>query len=302
MKQGKIYCLKDPFNLEVRYIGFTRNSLNVRFSQHKHEALVKNSLSRCYNWFRLCSNKGKLPIIELLEENIPVENWTDRESFWINTHKNLTNQKEGGCGIHLNTKSSGRNRSIDSKKIPIIQITKENVFVKEWGSIIEAEKELLGKYTGNLFRAVKTKSTALNYFWVKKEDYIKNNNYSFIGKHWTKIYLFCVYTKKLIKIYEKASDLSKEFNCNPSIINQALDKNLIFKTMYYISKIENPNKFPKPNPVYWYNNKYYTSFRSLYKTEKLPFSEVWQKQKNLNKYLITEISEDIVRTLRETSR
>ncbi len=52
MKNGKVYCLKDPITFEIKYIGFTRSTLSTRFSQHKHEALKKNTLSHCYNWFR----------------------------------------------------------------------------------------------------------------------------------------------------------------------------------------------------------------------------------------------------------
>lgn len=268
MKQGKIYCLKDPFTLEVRYVGFTRISLSSRFSQHKHEAIKKNNLSHCYNWFRDCVSKGKIPLIELLESNIPIEKWEEKEQFWINSYTNLTNQKQGGCGVHLNTNKKGRVRSIDAKKIAIVQLTKSNSFVKEWGSIVEAEKELLGKLTGNISRAVRTKSTALDFFWIKKKDYFERINYSFTGKQWTKVYLFCVTTKKLLKVYEKASDLSRELNVVPSLITQALKKNLVLKNIYFVSRVENPIEYPK----------------------------------NLNKYLITENSEDIVRSLEETSR
>ena len=113
---GKIYCLRDMRNNEIRYVGFTRSTIKTRFSQHKHEALKRNTLSHVYNWFRSCKKDGILPTIELLEENIPLDKWGEKENYWINKFDNLTNQKSGGNGVHHNTNGSGRISSIDNKK------------------------------------------------------------------------------------------------------------------------------------------------------------------------------------------
>jgi hypothetical protein len=298
MKNGKVYCLKDPITFEIKYIGFTRSTLSTRFSQHKHEALKKNTLSHCYNWFRKCVNNGKMPIIELLEDNISINKWGEREQYWINQYNNLTNQKNGGCGVHLNTNSCGRIRSIDAKKLTIIQLSLDGIYIKEWNSIIDAEKNLIGKYTGNIYRAIKTKSTALGFLWIFKQDYNNDKIYNFKGIHWKKVYLFCVYTKKLIKEYTTSIELSKDFCVSPSTITQAIKNNLIFKNIYFIRTDNDTKDSPKPNNIYEYNSNYYTSFNELYKCEKLPYSIGYQKQRKTS-YLVKDITYEILQILKE---
>lgn len=297
MKIGKIYCLKDPITLEIKYIGFTRNTINTRFSQHKHEALKKNTLSHCYNWFRMCVKNGKLPIISLIEDNVPLNKWAEREQYWIDKYNNLTNQKSGGNGVHLNTNSIGRTRSIDAKKLSIMQLTLDGKFIKEWDSIIEAEKNIIGHYTGNIYRAASNYSTAFGFIWILKQEYDEKNTYSFVGKHWSNIYLYCVYTLKLIRFYNKASDLVKDLSITPSLITQAIKKNLILKKLYFIRNSDNILNPPKPNTIYTYNNNYYTSFNELYKNEHLPYSLGYQKQRR-NNYKVIDITDEIIQKLK----
>lgn len=300
---GKIYCLKNPTTFEVKYIGFTRSTLNTRFSQHKHEALVKNRLSHVYNWFRSCvENYNKLPLIELLESNISLDKWEERESFWINSYSNLTNQKPGGAGVHLNTNQEGRIRSIESKKIPIIQTDLKGNFIKEWSSIIEAEKSLLGKHTGNIFRAVRDKSTALNCLWIPKESYTKEPVKVFKGKHWKPCYLYCLYTHELLKTYDTSKELSKEFQCTAATITQAVNKNLIFKDLYYVRFENNNSNPPKSKDIFLNEGKYFNNFNQLYlESTNLPNSLGYYKNIK-STFKVSNITEDIVRSLRETSR
>jgi hypothetical protein len=296
---GKIYALKDPFTLEIRYIGFTRVKLNERFSQHKHEALKRKKLTHCYNWFRKCFNCGKLPIIELLEDKILIKDWGEKEQYWIDKYPNLTNQKKGGCGVHLNTDKDGRIRSIESKKIPIVQLDLTGKFIKKWNSIMEAELHFSNKYTGNIYRAVNSNSSAFNLLWIKFNDYDNNKNYSFKGKHWKSINLYCLYTNKLIKKYEKSSTLVKEFSISPSIITQVIKNNYIFKGVYYLKTDDNNSKPPTLNSIYEYNNNYYTNFNKLYRDENLPYSLGYQKQHKKN-FIVKNVTENIIQKLRKS--
>ena len=67
----KIYVLKHPETLEVRYIGRTKNKLNARLNGHLSKA--RNSLKKTHKDRWLLSLKQK-PIIEQIEE---VEGWTE---------------------------------------------------------------------------------------------------------------------------------------------------------------------------------------------------------------------------------
>lgn len=260
---GKIYCLKEPITNQIRYIGFTRSSLKTRFSQHKHDALKKKKLSHCYNWFRKCVKEQGLPLIVLLEDNIELKDWEIKENFWINSFKNLTNQKSGGNGVHLNTKGSGKVRSINSKKIPIIQLNKQGDFIKEWDSCINAENTLIGKYTGNIYRALKSQSLALGFMWIRKDKYDKSKIYKPKSKVKKPVYVFCIFTKKILKEYESLTQLSKESNEKISYVYRYVHEFKIFKDFYFLSYNKNIKSFPKPE---------------------------------------LDFNEDIVRTLKETSR
>ena len=99
-RKGVVYCLIDPFDNQVRYVGFTVSKLRVRIAQHRY--IAKKQLNRTaysINWYRNCLDKGKEPLVKVLETDIPKDLWKEREDYWISNFDNLTNQREGGCGI-----------------------------------------------------------------------------------------------------------------------------------------------------------------------------------------------------------
>ena len=86
MKEYKIYSLKNPNTLEIRYIGVTINDLNARLSQHWYCANTKNFQTHVYKWIRYIGVKPIIEKIETCDEN----NWEEREIYWINHYNNLT--------------------------------------------------------------------------------------------------------------------------------------------------------------------------------------------------------------------
>lgn len=44
--------------------------------------------------FRACVEKGELPKIELLEDNISSKFWKEKEDYYIAKYDNLTNQEK----------------------------------------------------------------------------------------------------------------------------------------------------------------------------------------------------------------
>ena len=171
-KLGKIYCLKDPFTLKIRYIGFTTTSLNNRFSAHKHDALVRLSQSYKDKWFRKCNEKGKIPLIELLEDSIKHEDWEDKENFYISKYKNLTNQRKGGCGIVIDRNTTSIQRSVENKKKKIVQLTLDGELIKSFKCIRDAERELNIPRSSRIGLVCNKKAqSALGYRWAFLEDY-----------------------------------------------------------------------------------------------------------------------------------
>ena len=93
----KIYVLKHPDTLEVRYVGKTVRSLSRRLGNHIANAKGNRHNKHLSNWIINILNKNKRPIIELLEEcNYSV--WQEREQYWISQFPNLINLTKGGDG------------------------------------------------------------------------------------------------------------------------------------------------------------------------------------------------------------
>ena len=172
---GKIYALVDPFTDEIRYVGFTRDTLKQRFACHKHDSLKRNCNTHKAKWFRDCQSKGKLPYFQLLEENIPLELWEERESYYISKYSNLTNQQKGGCGIVIDRNTTSIYRSTKPKMKSVIQLTLEGEFIREFESIRDAERFLGLSSISRIRLVVKGKAFSSNgYRWALKEDFLNN--------------------------------------------------------------------------------------------------------------------------------
>ena len=96
----KIYGLVDPRDNTVRYVGKTKRDLNIRLSRHINDKPIHNNYK--YNWICNLKKNGLKPIIielEICDET----NWVDREQYWIQQFKTLTNLTSGGEGINFFT-------------------------------------------------------------------------------------------------------------------------------------------------------------------------------------------------------
>ena len=99
-RKVKIYVLKHPDTLEIRYVGKTVRRLCERIGNH----ITNANLS---NWILKLLSEGKRPIIELIEECEPSV-WQEREKYWISQYQNLINLTAGGdgCeGFHISEES-----------------------------------------------------------------------------------------------------------------------------------------------------------------------------------------------------
>ncbi|KKM20405.1 hypothetical protein LCGC14_1645800 [marine sediment metagenome] len=102
-----IYGLTDLTTNELRYVGYTDDTLEKRCDDHWKE---RNHKKRTYkrNWIRkLYEEHNQKPKIFMIEEINP-ERWEEAETFWIEYFKflgcNLTNVALGGKGRIKGTK------------------------------------------------------------------------------------------------------------------------------------------------------------------------------------------------------
>ena len=96
-RKVKIYVLKHPDTLEIRYVGKTVRSLSKRLGNHIDNAKRSKHNKHLSNWILSILALGKRPIIELIEE-VDSSVWQDREKYWIAHYPNLINLTYGGDG------------------------------------------------------------------------------------------------------------------------------------------------------------------------------------------------------------
>lgn len=103
----KIYSLKHPDTLEIKYIGKTVQPLKYRLAGHiSRSKKYRTAYVNC--WIYNLLQQGKKPIIELIEEC--EENWEEREQYWINFYPNLCNHQQGGGHGNLGTTLSEQHK------------------------------------------------------------------------------------------------------------------------------------------------------------------------------------------------
>lgn len=117
-----IYCLIDPRNGQIRYVGKT-NNLRTRYTMH----LLEKRNTRKNAWLKSLSKVGARPLMEVLEvfENSNDLDWQDGERFWISylrfLGENLTNHDSGGNAGRRQcqeTKDAIRAKAIGRKQSP----------------------------------------------------------------------------------------------------------------------------------------------------------------------------------------
>lgn len=96
-RKVKIYVLRNPDTLEIRYVGKTVRSLAQRLGNHIYNAKNTKHNLHLANWIMSLLKINKRPIIELIEE-CDYSYWEEREQYWISYYPNLINVTLGGDG------------------------------------------------------------------------------------------------------------------------------------------------------------------------------------------------------------
>lgn len=93
----KIYYLKDPESLKIRYVGMTSKSLEYRLKKHIENAKYTKHNKHLCNWINKLLKNNLKPIIELIEE-VNFDIWQQKEIYYISIYPNLLNFTKGGEG------------------------------------------------------------------------------------------------------------------------------------------------------------------------------------------------------------
>jgi len=238
MKTYKIYCLKNPANNEIRYIGVTTlKYLSSRLSQHYYCA-KHNKQTHVAKWIRKINQKPIIELIEICNEN----NWEEREKYWISYYDNLTNIHIGGKGVVVNRKLNSIQRSAQAHEVKIVQLDDKGNLIKIWDSLKDAVTFFKGKSLSSISNVLKNNygaKKAFNYQWFYYNDYINNNyklrnydskvNYNNIQK----IYLYDL-NNNFIKEYLSLNLLSKDLGCAYTSARKALKNNKLLYKKYII--------------------------------------------------------------------
>lgn len=162
-----IYTLNNPLTNEVKYIGFTNQSLKRRLQLH----LSHSNKNRTYvqKWIKSLELPPLINLIEECDENI----WQEREIYWIKYYREkglkLCNLTDGGEGIP-NLKRSEEfkllisKRNIDNNIAPPIRTgilhsieTKQLMSNKAKGRVLtEEQKEKMSKAKLGLYKGSKS--------------------------------------------------------------------------------------------------------------------------------------------------
>ena len=187
----KIYVLKHPDTLEVRYVGKTVRSLSKRLGNHIANAKGNKHNKHLSNWIINILNKNKRPIIELLEE-CDYSVWQEREQYWISQFPNLINLTKGGDGClgfiqnestkeklriamtgRKHTEEFKQNMSLRLKGKPLSEEHKLNIGKANKGrkASLETKKKLSKSHKGILQseESKRKRSETIKAWWAKRK-------------------------------------------------------------------------------------------------------------------------------------
>lgn len=170
MKKEFIYCLKDPRDFFVKYVGKT-NNLKKRFKEHISES--KNKKTKRERWINKLIKLNLKPIMEVLKE-IEFGESVVWEPFYIKKFKqegcDLVNYDELGLGT---PGDKIKNKKLltelhEKSKIKINQYDTCGNFIQSFDSLRGAEEELKINH-GNISRCCSGKQAHAGGFIFKKE-------------------------------------------------------------------------------------------------------------------------------------
>lgn len=164
------------------YVGSTFD-MRDRMIRHKsmlmHNSHHSQKLQRSFNKYGIES--FQIFILQMCN-GFTIEDLTNTEEFYIK----LLNSKQRGYNMTEDCKDYHRfsltaeqiEKSIESKKIPVVVLTSNGVFFKQYDSVTSAAKDLNSEST-NISEACKKNRTVKGYVLVYAKDYDPAKDYTY---------------------------------------------------------------------------------------------------------------------------
>ncbi len=178
---GKIYILRDPENLKIRYVGQTIKTLEYRLNEHIQDS--KRHKYHNANWIKSILKRNLKPLIELLEE-CELDKLNEREIYYIaflSIDNNLNNIQKGGReGSFIKHDEKAKRKisefmrtykksqeHIDKMTLalskPVHQYDLEGNFIKTF--VLQKEFEEIGILKDTITSACRREGTSNGYNW-----------------------------------------------------------------------------------------------------------------------------------------
>lgn len=219
------YLLRSNKSIDdIRYVGVTTVTLKVRMSGHKYNALTKKKATPVYNWWRKRVKEGYAIYIEEIEA-YQLNDWEAREQYWIRHYKQmgfqLLNVSQGGAGIVTKTMRSieSRQRSIDAHKIPVVALTLDGKFYKEFPSASEAANTFKCVHTAITNAISGFSKSACGYMWLQKKDYDPSKTYIYNNKAKLVVYEFDI-NGVCVQRFDKIGDICQKYKFNKDMVRK----------------------------------------------------------------------------------
>lgn len=247
----KIYVLKDPDTLEIRYIGRTKNSLKVRLSGHLSKAKKGKFKTHKDNWITSLKTK---PIIELIEIVVGWDESYKREQELIRDYLNngykLTNLHDRGAGGLLRDISSKQRLKISNTLKQLHQEGKLNCgrksvdvydlegnFIKNFDSFKKAA-EFIGISEKQFQSSMRRSAKRIKNYQVKLKGENPPSQWKQrtgeISKNFKKIYVWDTVNEELME-FEAVKRFKEYFNTVASTVNYYVNTNRLFKKRFIIT-------------------------------------------------------------------
>jgi predicted GIY-YIG superfamily endonuclease len=165
IKNTFIYALCCPITEEVKYIG---KSNNPKQRLSKHKSVKDNNIDKKL-WIDHLLKNNLSPKLKILEE-VSIEEWKEKEKFYIKKYKDLGYNLYNICG-GANGSEFGNSGSFDgSNAIKVVCLSKDGEYINTFDSI-KSGIEFCGTNLSNVLSG-KTKKAG-GYLWIYKYKYDK---------------------------------------------------------------------------------------------------------------------------------
>lgn len=213
-----IYCLKDPRDNSVKYVGKSINP-EKRLKEHIDKCNIEHTKKG--NWLKKLNKLNLKPILEILKETDETE-YKTWEEYYIKYYKDLgvklTNYDDKGIGCCKIKSKSLMNKIKKKISKKVHQYDLNGNYIKTFNSFRDAERET-GINHGNISKCCKGIYNHLNGYVYRKEK-TKKINPVISKKAEKKKVAELDKDGNLICIYESIADAAKKTGVDSSNISR----------------------------------------------------------------------------------